>query len=70
MEVIVHYPKSQEGKKELAKRVSEMQARAVVNYINNLPFPKEQKLRLLDAAIKEARKIYGDANKAQASGSN
>lgn len=44
MNLIVHYPTSSKSKEELARRVSEIHSRAVVNYISNLPIANQEKL--------------------------
>ena len=56
MEVIVHYPKGSE-KKELETSVSKLRAEFIIDYINKLNCPYEQKLRLADAV---AGKIKND----------
>ena len=55
MEVIVHYPKTPEGKEALEKRVAELHAQCAYNTIRRLNCPIDQKLALIDAVIKEAR---------------
>ncbi len=49
--VIVHYPKTEEGKRELADRVASVHADMVNQYIKKLNCPSEQKVQLLDAII-------------------
>lgn len=49
--VIVHYPKTEIGKRELSNRVSTVHANMVNQYIKNLNCSSEQKLQLLDAVI-------------------
>ena len=49
MEVIVHYPKDSEKKKELETSVSKLRAEFIIDYINKLNCPYEQKLQLADA---------------------
>lgn len=51
IQVIVHYPKTQEGKRELARRVSAIHADFVISSINKLNCPTKQKLELLQAVI-------------------
>ncbi|MFI3250087.1 MAG: hypothetical protein R3Y07_03910 [Eubacteriales bacterium] len=47
MKVYTYHPKNVERKEELAKRVAEVHAKVVVDYVKNLPLnPKEQKLLL------------------------
>ena len=52
--VIVYYPKTQEGQHELARRVAGVHADMVNQYIKKLNCPSEQKVRLLDAVIRSA----------------
>ena len=47
--VIMHYPKTEQGWRELQKRIASVHAEAVEQYLNKLPCPKEQKLALLKA---------------------
>ncbi len=49
--VIVYYPKTEEGKDELARRVADVHASAVTQRIKSLNCPDRQKLELLDAVI-------------------
>lgn len=51
----VHYPKTEEGRLELAKRVSDVHAAAVTQRIKSLHCPTRQKLELLDAVIKSVK---------------
>ena len=53
--LIVYYPKTAEGQEELAKRVSDVHASAVIQRIKSLNCPARQKLALLDAVIKIAK---------------
>ena len=50
--VIVHYPKAEEGKCELAERVASVHASLVNQHIKKLNCPSDQKVQLLDAVIK------------------
>lgn len=52
MKVIVHYPKDPEAIKELEIEVSKIHSSAIVNYLQNLKCPKDQKLQI----IKELQK--------------
>ena len=54
--VIVHYPKTEEGKRELAERVAGVHADMVNQHIKKLNCPSEQKVQLLDAVIQAATK--------------
>lgn len=49
MEVIFHYPETDEDKQALRQKVSEVQAEAVTNYISKLTCPLEQKMKLVQA---------------------
>lgn len=51
MNIIVHYPDSEEAKRELERRVAVVHAQSVVQKFNSLSCPLEQKLALLDAVI-------------------
>ena len=53
--LIVYYPKTEEGKEELARRVSDAHAVAVTQRIKSLNCPTSQKLELLDAVIETAK---------------
>lgn len=48
MNLIVYYPTTVEAKQELARRVSEVHGKAVLQELNDLPQDNELKLRLLD----------------------
>ncbi len=52
--VIVHYPKTLEGQRELAERVAGVNASMVNQHIKKLNCPSDQKVQLLDAVIKSA----------------
>lgn len=56
IKLIVHYPTTEEGKRELAGRVADVHAGFVVNTINKLNCPLEEKLELLQAVIDTTRK--------------
>lgn len=53
--VIFYYPKTEAGKEELARRVAEVHADAVIRRIKVLNCPTSQKLELLDAVIATAK---------------
>lgn len=53
--VIFYYPKTEAGKEELALRVAEVHADAVIRRIKELNCPTSQKLDLLDAVIATAK---------------
>ena len=58
--VVVHYPQTAKGKRELAKRVASVHADAVIHKIKKLNCPAEQKMQLLDAVIQSACKKVED----------
>ena len=59
--MIVHYPKTEAGKRELAERVADVHASLVNQTIKKLNCPSEQKVQLLDAIIEDAsRKRAGE----------
>ena len=49
--MIVHSPKTDAGKEELARRVAAVHAESVIAKINRLNCPTKQKLELVDAVI-------------------
>ena len=49
--MIVHYPKTDAGKEELARRVATIHAESVIAKINRLNCPSKQKLELVEAVI-------------------
>ena len=53
--LIVYYPKTEEGQIELAKRVSDVHAAAVTQRIKSLNCSTCQKLELLDAVIETVK---------------
>ena len=55
MTVIIHYPKVEEDKRELTRRASIVHADTIIQYINKLSCPKEQKQKLYDEIIKAYR---------------
>lgn len=54
--LIVYHPKTEEGKADLVRRVSEVHAGAVCQRLKNLNCPTRQKLELLDAVIMTVKK--------------
>lgn len=55
IEVVVYYPKTEEGKRELAQRVATAHADAVKSCLRRLECPSQQKAALLDAIIEDAK---------------
>ena len=58
--VIVYYPKTEEGKEELARRVADVHAASVNQRLKSLNCPTSQKLALLDAVIETRKKESGE----------
>lgn len=54
--VIVYYPKTEEGREDLARRVAEVHADAVIQRLKSLNCPTRQKLELLDAVVNTVQK--------------
>lgn len=54
--IIVHYPTTEEGWRELKRRVASVHADAVMNSISKLKCPMWQKIKLLDAIIEDTKK--------------
>lgn len=53
--IIVHYPKTEEGWRELRKRMAIVHADAVLNSVQKLNCPTWQKIKLIDAIIEDAK---------------
>ena len=53
--LIAYYPKTTEGQEELANRISDIHAAAVIKRIKSLNCPTYQKLELLDAVIETVK---------------
>lgn len=53
--LIVYYPKTEEGTEELARRVSDVHAAAVNKRLKSLNCPTNQKMDLLDAILKKSK---------------
>lgn len=58
--MIVHYPKTEQGKRELAERVADVHADMINQYMKKLNWPSDQKVELLDAVIASAKKEAGE----------
>lgn len=58
--VIVYYPKTEQGKRELAERVADIHADMVNQYIKKQNHPSDQKVVLLDAVIASVKKEAGE----------
>lgn len=51
IQMIVHFPQTEEGRRELARRVAEVHADFVLDTLHGLDCPARQKLELLQAVI-------------------
>lgn len=47
IKITVHYPDSIEDRQELERRAAEVQAHAILAFVQRLPCPKEQKIELI-----------------------
>ena len=54
--IIVHYPKTEEGWRELRRRMAIVHADAVLNSVQKLNCPTWQKIKLVEAIIEDAKK--------------
>lgn len=55
-EIIMHYPKDEAGRQELAKRVALVHAQTVIEKLNALSCPIDEKVRVIDEIIKKCSK--------------
>ena len=56
MEVCLIFPKSQQAQQELREELAKFQSEQVLKSVQKLPYSTEQKLELLDAAVKHLKK--------------
>lgn len=63
--IIMHFPKSEEGKVELSRHVADVHANAVTMQIKKLNCPNDQKQQLLEAVIRDANATCEQKNKPQ-----
>lgn len=54
--IIVHYPTTEEGWRELRRRMAIVHADAVLNSVQKLNCPTWQKIKLVEAIIEDAKK--------------
>lgn len=59
MEIILHYPNIKDFEKGLVKKTAELHAEAILDYLEQLDCPAEQKLALLNSVLKQVQR---DAN--------
>ena len=55
MDVFLIFPKSQQAQKELGQELAKFQSEQVLKSIQKLPCGTEQKLELVDAAVKHLK---------------
>ena len=55
MEVFLIFPKSQQAQKELGQQLAKFQSEQALKSIQKLPCSTEQKLELVDAAVKHLK---------------
>lgn len=55
IEIIMHYPTTDKGKQELARRVSEVHADFVCAELKALSCPSKEKLKLLNTVIEKRK---------------
>lgn len=55
IKIILYAPTSEAGTAELARRVADVHATAVIQKVKSLNCPTDQKLALLDAILKTAQ---------------
>ena len=55
-ELVVYYPKTEEGKRELAEHVADIHAETVLQMIHKQDCPSAQKSQLVDAVIETAKR--------------
>lgn len=62
--IVMHYPTTEEGKRELAEHVAEVHADFVLNYVRKLQIPSWQK-KLIDAVIATTKERMKEEKKKQ-----
>lgn len=55
MKIRVHYPKTEEGKTELQRRIDGVHGEIIIDRINNLDCSYEQKINILEGINRERR---------------
>ena len=53
--LVLHFPESEEGRQELSRRAAQIHAESILERIEGLHCPLEQKRKLLDAVIADTR---------------
>lgn len=57
---MVYYPKTEEGKRELAECVADVHAETVLQMVHKHDCPSAQKLQLVDAVVETAKRRNRD----------
>ena len=55
MEVFLIFPKSKQAQQELSQELAKFQSEQALKYIQKLPCSTEQKLEMVDAAVKHLK---------------
>ena len=55
MEVFLIFPKSKQAQRELGQELAKFQSEQALKSIQKLPYSTEQKLELVDAAVKHLK---------------
>ena len=58
IQLVVHFPQTEDGRQELARRVADVHASFVISTIRNLNCSANQKLELLQTVIDSTKGIY------------
>ncbi len=53
--LILHFPQTEAARQELARRAAQIHADSILERINALDCPQDQKLQLLDAIIEDTK---------------
>ena len=56
--IVCHFSEDPEDQKELARRVSVIQAQCILNFLSKLPYSPQDKQKLLTQFIEDERKRY------------
>ena len=54
--IVAHYPTSEDGMKELKRRVADIHIQAMSRHINKLPCTAEQKITLYNEVMEELQR--------------
>ena len=56
VKIIMHYPNCDEGRQELARRVSDVHSGFAIRRIDKMNCPIQEKLRMLEAVVSEQKR--------------